>query len=387
MYQPQADSLFSSSNLVSLSNIIKDLNIEDDPHVRDLRSKLANTSAGSPDWRKYDQRLSKVINRGGTFVQKGLKDFERAAIDICNDLGVWAADWFVHQVVERAKEAANPYNNLMASWRLTEKSYLLRLLKKMTLCPVSFYPEDIADDSSDKINVLINCLLQEKEDTEAENDFYSTIIFVQRRDAVLALAEVLKHHPRTKDIFNVGVLLGTSESSHRHSMMDITRSMVKESQEETITRFREGEKTLIVSTSVAEEGIDIQACGSVIRWDPPPNMASWAQSRGRARKQKSTFTVMFEAGGNGQNAVEKWETLEREMMSLIHDPSRDLSAQEDNLLDQVDDDDDEDLIYQIISTGYATFDYLKTILIVQIQREADPSFRDFTSDFVLFHHP
>ncbi|KAF9525584.1 hypothetical protein CPB83DRAFT_796071 [Crepidotus variabilis] len=355
MYQPQVDSYFASSNIVSLSNIIKRLKIDDDPSVKDLRSKLANMTQGSPDWRKYDQKLSRIINRGGSFVQKGLNDFERAAIDICSDLGVWAADWFVYQVVERAKQASNPYNNIMVSWRLSEKSYLLEILNEITLCPVSFYPEDISDDSSDKINVLIDCLLQEKEETEADNDFYSTIIFVQRRDAVLALAEVLKHHPRTKDVFNIGILLGTSDSSHRHSMMDITRSLVKESQDDTITQFREGEKNLIVSTSVAEEGIDIQACGSVIRWDPPPNMASWAQSRGRARKRKSTFTLLFKAGGEEQNAVDKWETLERQMLALIHDPSRELDAAVDDLVtDDMDVDVDEDgreFIYEIESTG------------------------------------
>ena len=72
-------------------------------------------------------------------------------------------------------------------------------------------------------------------------------------------------------------------------MMDITRNLVKESQENTLADVKIGKKNVIVSTLVAEE-----ACCSVIRWDPPLNMASWAQSRGRARKKCSTFTVMFD---------------------------------------------------------------------------------------------
>jgi endoribonuclease Dicer len=42
-------------------------------------------------------------------------------------------------------------------------------------------------------------------------------------------------------------------------MMDITRDLGKDSQEETLSDFKDGEKNLIVSTAVAEEGIDIQA--------------------------------------------------------------------------------------------------------------------------------
>jgi len=77
--------------------------------------------------------------------------------------------------------------------------------------------------------------------------------------------------------------------------------MLKEPHEDTLMAFKIDEKTVIISTAVAEEGIDIQACGSVIRWNPPPNMASWAQSRGRARRERSTYTMMFAKGGKDQN--------------------------------------------------------------------------------------
>ncbi|KAF8814053.1 hypothetical protein BYT27DRAFT_7068440, partial [Phlegmacium glaucopus] len=105
----------------------------------------------------------------------------------------------------------------------------------------------------------------------------------------LALAEILNSHPFTKDVFRVSTLIGSSDSAYRHAMMDITRNLVNQSQEDTIADFKIGEKNINVATSAAE-GLDIQACCSVIRWDPPPNMASWAQSRGRARKKRSTFT-------------------------------------------------------------------------------------------------
>ena len=351
----QPESLFST-NVASLFSIINTLDIEEDPYVIDLRTRLMKATRGSADYRRIDQKLSKAVQKG-SFSHKGLRDFLRAAQDICSDVGPWAADWFICKVLDKTRQAANPYNNIMPSWKNSEKEYLMSILNRIVVSPISYEEEDIKD-SSEKTNELIKCLLMEKVEAESNDDSYNVIIFVQRRDTVIALAELLKHHPSTKDVFRVGFLIGTSDSAHRHSMMDITRNLVKESQENTLADFKIGEKNVIVSTSVAEEGLDIQACCSVIRWDPPPNMASWAQSRGRARKKRSTFTVMFEEGTRQREDVAKWENLEREMVELYSDPSRDLShIQDDEEQDMSDD--DNDMEFQIASTGSVCYSYNK----------------------------
>ena len=135
-------------------------------------------------------------------------------------------------------------------------------------------------------------------------------------------------------------------------MMDISRSLIKESQENALADFKIGEKNVIVSTSVAEEGLDIQACCSVIRWDPPLNMASWAQSRGRARKKCSTFTLMFDEDTRQKEDVAKWENLNREMVALYSDPSRDLSFIQDE--DQEISDDDNDMEFELDPQGLSS---------------------------------
>ena len=351
-YQPEP--LFST-NLASLLSIVNVLDIEDDPYVINLRDQLKKATRGTADYHRIDQKLSKVIQKRNSFTHKGLQDFLRAAQDICADVGPWAADWFIYQVMEKARHAANPYNNIMSTWKNKEKEYLLTILNSIIVSPVSFCEVDITEDSSEKAKALIECLLKEKVETESHDDPYSAIIFVQRRDAVIALAELLKHHPLTKDVFRVGFLIGSSDSAYRHSMMDITRNLVKESQDDTIADFKIGEKNVIVSTSVAEEGLDIQACCSVIRWDLPPNMASWAQSRGRARKKRSTFTVMFEEGSKQKEDIAKWENLEREMVALYNDPSRDLSLivdEDENLAEE-----DNDMQFQVASTGSVQFNF------------------------------
>jgi ERCC4-related helicase len=338
-----------STNLASISSIIKSLKIEQDPYVIFLRQQLSLAQPRSPEYYRIDQKLSTTIRNQKTFTLKGLRDFERAASDILYDLGPWAADWYVWRIIERAKDAANPYNNIMTTWKETEKDHLLKILNGIVLTPVSYHADDIMDESTDKVQQLITTLLNEKLETEERGDIYSCLVFVQRRDSVLAIAEVLNNHPFTEGVFRIGILLGTSDNSHRHSFLDLTRKLARESQEDTMADFRSGELNLIVATAVAEEGLDIQACGSVIRWDLPPNMASWAQSRGRARRKRSTFTLMFPRGGQSQQDVQKWENLERKMVELYNDPSRDMHVDGDN---PSEDDFEEDEIFVVESTGY-----------------------------------
>ncbi len=348
MYLKATDAPFST-NLASLDTICGTLNIEHDPYVIALRRQLGEKARGSPEYKRVDQKLSKVISKQNSFTHKGLGDFQRAARDICESIGPWAADWFVSRVLDRARAAANPYNNMMVTWKKSEKGYLLSILDQIVASPVSYYGPDIVDDLSDKTRALVACLLAEKAAAEAVGETYSCIVFVQRRDAVLALAEVLAHHPATRDVFTTGTLLGTSESTHRHSMMDITRGLVREvSQAVILADFKSGERNLIISTAVAEEGIDIQACGSVIRWDLPPNMASWAQSKGRARKRRSTFTMMFEEG-SAMEEVEKWRGLEERMRAMYNDPSRDVVDLVDEVMEE--EEEDEDMVLKVESTG------------------------------------
>ncbi|KAG7092207.1 hypothetical protein E1B28_008574 [Marasmius oreades] len=344
LYRPSKGSKIST-NLAALEYAIENLDIEDDPYVKSLRRGLASAAPGSAEYRRIDGKLSKVVSKEDTFTHKGLRDCKRTAETILEDVGYWAAEWFVWEVLCNAKEAAGPLRHMMKTWKVEEKVYLLEIINSIPLTPPSYAPEDVENGLSDKAIALIECLLAEKDEAERCNAVFSGLVFVQRRDVVLALKEVLSNHPVIASSFRLGSLLGTSDSGHRHSMMDITRRMAKESPSEVLGEFRIGEKNLIVSTSVAEEGIDIQACGCVIRWDLPPNMASWAQSRGRARKERSTFVLMFEEGSNVKQDVAKWENLEREMVARYTDSMR----QALHLVDGYPDEDD--LKFEVPQTG------------------------------------
>ena len=68
-------------------------------------------------------------------------------------------------------------------------------------------------------------------------------------------------------------------------------------QSETIRNFREGAVNLLVSTSVAEEGLDIPECNLVVRYGLLTNEIAQQQASGRARAKDSLYSVVAQKGG------------------------------------------------------------------------------------------
>ncbi|KAL9274356.1 Endoribonuclease Dicer homolog 1-like protein [Drosera capensis] len=85
--------------------------------------------------------------------------------------------------------------------------------------------------------------------------------------------------------------------------------------------------TLLVATSVAEEGLDFRQCNVVIRFDLAETVLAYIQSRGRARKPGSDYILMVERGNlsqetflrNARNSEEilRIETIERTDVSHL----------------------------------------------------------------------
>ncbi|TFY79805.1 hypothetical protein EWM64_g4204 [Hericium alpestre] len=333
-----------SRNLVSLKQVVESLEIEEDPYVLSLRDKLKKLPQGAERDRE-DQKLSKTIRKKDTYTNRGLRDFWRAADEICVELGEWAADWYIEKVLEQARNSDQTFLGMTSPWSTKEHRYLMDALAHVEVAPVSYDPEVVASKCSDKVRKLVENLVAEKAFFENLGEEYRGLVFVTRRDVVLALTEVLYHHPLNNQLFQVGSLLGNSESARRHSFLDITRHLLRKPGADTLRDFKIGDLNLIIATAVAEEGLDIQACCNVVRWDPPPNMVSWAQSRGRARKQRSTFTLMFSNQTVHQGQVKDWEDLEREMVRLYHAGRYREPVEED------DDSMDSHMTFRIESTG------------------------------------
>ena len=63
-----------------------------------------------------------------------------------------------------------------------------------------------------------------------------------------------------------------------------------------LERFHVADLNLLVSTAVAEEGLDLTQCALVMRFDPPDTALEFIQSRGRARAPESHMVLLLEAG-------------------------------------------------------------------------------------------
>uniref|UniRef100_A0A672RCF9 Probable ATP-dependent RNA helicase DHX58 n=1 Tax=Sinocyclocheilus grahami TaxID=75366 RepID=A0A672RCF9_SINGR len=80
-------------------------------------------------------------------------------------------------------------------------------------------------------------------------------------------------------------------------LIEENRKQTENEQKETIKHFRKGILNLLISTSVAEEGLDIPECNLVVRYGLLTNEIAQQQASGRARAMNSVYSVVAEEGG------------------------------------------------------------------------------------------
>ncbi|KAM9779771.1 ATP-dependent RNA helicase DHX58 [Neosynchiropus ocellatus] len=93
----------------------------------------------------------------------------------------------------------------------------------------------------------------------------------------------------------------------------------------TIADFRCGKLNLLVSTSVAEEGLDIPECNLVVRYGLLTNEIAQKQASGRARAADGEYSVVADKGGKElqrEFVNEELEKLTRRAIAKIQEMSR-----------------------------------------------------------------
>ncbi|KAJ3087920.1 hypothetical protein HK102_009973 [Quaeritorhiza haematococci] len=170
-------------------------------------------------------------------------------------------------------------------------------------------PPPVTDDViAPKVQTLINILTEYRDNPQQ----FCGIVFVEQRNTARILHLVVKHCEKLNDFVRSAVLIGhgggrgsgggdDKEFKFKQHMMD-----VKE-QQQVVKQFRTGEVNLLIATKVAEEGLDIQPCMLVIRFDMFHTVASYVQSRGRARHHSSRYVVMAEE--NNTNHSSQWHAM------------------------------------------------------------------------------
>ncbi|XAR62909.1 Ribonuclease III [Bertholletia excelsa] len=171
-----------------------------------------------------------------------------------------------------------------------------------------------------KVQSLIKILLKYQ-----HTEDFRAIIFVERVVAALVLPKVFTELPSLSFIKSASLIGHNNNQEMRTCQM-----------QDTIGKFRDGRVTLLVATSVAEEGLDIRQCNVVIRFDLAKTVLAYIQSRGRARKPGSDYILMVERGNlsheaflrNARNSEEtlRKEAIERTDLSHLKDTSRLISV-------------------------------------------------------------
>ncbi|KAH0667918.1 endoribonuclease Dicer homolog 2-like isoform X1 [Solanum tuberosum] len=184
---------------------------------------------------------------------------------------------------------------------------------------------------SSKVTCLLESLLEYRDQKDLR-----CIIFVERIITAIVLRSLLNEL--------LPELCGW-RTEYTAGHISVVQSQSRKLQNKIVEEFRKGLVNIIVATSILEEGLDVQSCNLVIRFDPSATVCSFIQSRGRARMQNSDFLLMVRSGDDStltrmHNYMASGEIMRQE--SLRH-ASIPCSPLDDELYDEP--------CYKVESTG------------------------------------
>lgn len=292
---------FNRTNIMeSLLRVYRALEISEDPEI--LRLKTINTE-------KSRDQMKRAVQGNKTFVQDQMKSFSATTVKLYGELGAWAADFFIAQVVSTNKKSADTTGFAFGRWEDAERRYLAKALQNVDISPSNLSPLS-KDTISEKVRVLIDFLRSCDESTTG-------IIFVKERATAYVLRCLLSKHAESSRRLRFETVIGASQNSKKNrGIFEIPNPT------DALARFRSGEINILIATSVLEEGIDVPKCQLVICFDGPTSVKSYIQCRGRARLRGSKWVVLLER--SAQDLTKRWEDLEREMKKKYEDEKRNL---------------------------------------------------------------
>ena len=248
-------------------------------------------------------------------------------LHILENLGIWCARNCAEQCIEGLNDTLSSTDSLLLSSR--QKSLLGLALTNIDifLRKARELHEDRDIDATFKVQVLLKCLKEQLNRAGDGGDGANKkqhkmlgIVFVERRMTALLLKRMLElltpNYPGLGGI-KCDYVVGHNSARSFTTLRRESRMNVKV-QDEVLEKFRRGKINLLIATSVVEEGIDVPRCNLVVRFDFPPNLRSYVQSKGRARAKPSRYILMIEdvKHGKAREDLSVYRIIERELRTL-----------------------------------------------------------------------
>ena len=153
------------------------------------------------------------------------------------------------------------------------------------------------------------------------NDGDRVIVFTESRDTAETLTEFLDESFETERFVGQGDKEGSD-------------GMTQTEQQETLDRFRNGEFDVLVSTSVAEEGLDVPEVDLVLFYEPVPTAIRSIQRKGRTGRQTTGRVVVLLANDTRDEAY-FW--ISRRKEKQMESELRELKGVADEVEEELDD--------------------------------------------------
>jgi hypothetical protein len=154
-----------TQTIQSLGQAYRGLDILKDPYV--IRLKEINSE-------KSQKQLKDVQMNYKTWCRSEMKTFYSTTLKICRELGGWAADYYVSQVVAKVLKLADEAENTLGMKKglNAETQYLAKALREVEISRTDCQTPAQMPIVTDKVAKMIEILLQ-------DCDMFSGLIFVQ----------------------------------------------------------------------------------------------------------------------------------------------------------------------------------------------------------------
>ncbi len=252
--------------------------------------------------------LQKLINNDQSEGYQGMSTHAevmklRRAVELVETQSVES----VRRYFERQREDARSSGASKASQRMVSDPRVRRAMRKA----------DTYDGLHPKFSQARIMLAQ----TLGIGDGERVIVFTESRDTAEALTEFLGESFDTRKFVGQGDKEGSD-------------GMTQKQQQERLDAFRNGEFEVLVSTSVAEEGLDVPEVDLVLFYEPVPTAIRSIQRKGRTGRQAEGKVVVLLAEDTRDEAF-FWIARRREQE--MEDELRELKGVADEVEEELDD--------------------------------------------------